>query len=65
VVAFVEAVVRADDATVGELRPALEAELGGAGLAELAIAIAGARVYPTTKRALGLAVSCSRVEVTV
>jgi alkylhydroperoxidase family enzyme len=65
VVAFAEAVVRADDAAVAELRPGLEAELGSAALAELAVTIAGARVYPTTKRALGLAISCSRVEVTV
>jgi alkylhydroperoxidase family enzyme len=63
VAAYTEAVVHANDLIVAELRPALEAELGAAGLAELALAIAGARVYPTTKRALGLAVSCSRIEV--
>lgn len=46
-----------------ELRMALEAEIGKAAMADLAIAIATARVFPAMKRALGHAQSCSRVEV--
>ncbi len=61
---FTQAVV----AATGEaepLRPRLRARYGDAGLVELALGIAAARVYPTTKRALGYATSCARVEVTI
>ncbi|PWR19686.1 hypothetical protein [Zavarzinia compransoris] len=48
-----------------ELRQALEARLGRAAMADLAIAIATARVFPALKRGLGHARSCRRVEVRV
>lgn len=35
------------------------------GVVELALAMAAARFFPVTKRALGYAVSCKRVEVHV
>lgn len=44
-----------DPATI----PALEERWGREVLAELAVAIAGVRIYPTIKRALGFAKSCS------
>lgn len=62
---YAAAVIAADDAQVAELLPALEADHGPDGVAELALAIAGARVYPTTKRALGQATSCSLVAIDV
>jgi alkylhydroperoxidase family enzyme len=46
-----------------ELRPHLSARYGEAGMVELALGIAAARVYPTTKRALGYATSCDLIEV--
>jgi alkylhydroperoxidase family enzyme len=49
----------------GPLRERLRARYGEAGLVELALAIASCRVFPVTKRALGYATSCSRVEVSV
>jgi alkylhydroperoxidase family enzyme len=61
---FTQAVV----AATGEeeaLRPRLHERYGEAGVVELALGIAAARVYPTTKRALGYATSCARVEVQV
>lgn len=51
-----------DDA---ELRDRLRASYGEAGLVELALAIATARVFPSVKRAMGHAVSCSLVRVEV
>jgi alkylhydroperoxidase family enzyme len=53
---------RGDDA---ELRERLRARHGDEGLVELALAVAAARVFPTTKRALGYATSCSLVEIEV
>lgn len=55
------------EATYGEgaLRERIRARYGEEGLIELAFAIASCRVFPVTKRALGYAVSCSRVEVRV
>jgi alkylhydroperoxidase family enzyme len=44
-----------------ELRDRLRARYGEEALIELAFAIATARVFPVTKRALGYAVSCSKV----
>jgi alkylhydroperoxidase family enzyme len=57
---------RAVVAATGEeedIRPRLRARYGDAGMVELALGIATARVYPTTKRALGYATSCARVEI--
>ena len=48
-----------------ELREALRARYGEAGLVELSLAIVRGRVYPTLKRGLGYATSCSLVEVRV
>lgn len=60
---FAEAVVgRGDDPG---LRERIKVRYGEAGVVELAIAIATCRVFPTTKRALGYAVSCERVGVEV
>lgn len=61
---FTKAVVQAtgeEDA----LREALRSRYGEEGLVELALAIAVARTFPTTERALGYANSCSRVKVLV
>ena len=44
-----------------ELRERIVAHFGDKGLVELAMGIAAARVFPTTKRALGYAVSCEPV----
>jgi hypothetical protein len=47
-----------------DLRERIRARHGDEGLVELALAIAAARVIPTTKRALGYATSCSvRIDV--
>jgi hypothetical protein len=61
---FAEAVV-ARTGEEDELRGRIEELYGKAGLVELALAIAVCRVFPTTKRALGFATSCSKVAVTV
>lgn len=45
------------------LRPRLLAYYGETGVAELALGIATAQVYPVTKRALGYATSCARVTI--
>ena len=58
---FTEAVVERTGAE-DELRERLRQRYGDEGLIELAMAIAGSRVYPVTKRALGYAKSCSLVE---
>jgi alkylhydroperoxidase family enzyme len=47
------------------LRDALVARYGDAGVVEIALAIVRGRVYPTLKRGLGYATSCSLVEVRV
>ncbi|MBL8823736.1 MAG: hypothetical protein JNJ77_14200 [Planctomycetia bacterium] len=46
-----------------DLRELIRIDYGEEGLVELALAIAACRVFPTTKRALGYATSCSKVEV--
>jgi alkylhydroperoxidase family enzyme len=48
-----------------DLREAMRARYGEAGLVELSLAIVRGRVYPTLKRGLGYATSCSLVEVRV
>jgi hypothetical protein len=53
---------REDDA---ELRDRLTKELGEEAFIELGLAIASSRIFPALKRALGYAVTCSRVTVTV
>lgn len=63
-VAFGEAVGRADEPG-DALRGRLRARHGDAGLAELALAAATARVFPAVKRGLGYATSCSLVTVEV
>lgn len=45
------------------LREQMRRHYGEAGLVELALAIAICRVFPTTKRALGYATSCSQVAI--
>ena len=61
---FAEEVVTASYAE-GELRERVRAAYGEKALVEMAMAIASARFFPVTKRALGYATSCSRVEVEV
>lgn len=58
---FAEAVARGEAAD----SETMETRYGAAGVAELALAIASARVYPTVKRAMGLAQSCARVTIEV
>lgn len=58
---FAQAVVTQQDDV--ELRERVKQQYGEEGLVELALTIAACRVFPTTKRALGYATSCSRVEV--
>ena len=60
---FARAVAAAEDDA--ELRASLRARYGEEAFVELALAIAAARVFPTTKRALGYATSCALVEVQV
>jgi hypothetical protein len=47
------------------LRQQLVGEIGEDALVDLALTIAGVRVYPTIKRALGYATSCRLVEIRV
>jgi alkylhydroperoxidase family enzyme len=47
------------------LRESIRARFGDRGLLDLAYAIASAQVMPLTKQALGLAKSCSKIEVRV
>jgi alkylhydroperoxidase family enzyme len=49
----------------GDVRERLRGRYGEEGLVELSLAIAASRVFPITKRALGYATSCARVNVTV
>jgi alkylhydroperoxidase family enzyme len=58
---FAQAVARGEPAD----SEAMEERYGAAGVAELALAIAAARVYPTVKRAMGLAKSCARITIAV
>lgn len=46
-----------------DLRELIRIEYGEEGLVELALTISACRVFPTTKRALGYATNCSRVDV--
>ena len=64
VVRFAEGVLARDGSEEAE-RHQIETELGATVLTELSLAIASARVFPTVKRGLGFAQSCSAVEVTV
>ncbi len=59
VVRFAEAVTMQSDDSA--LREAVRARYGDEGLVELALGIAAARVFPTTKRALGYATACALV----
>lgn len=61
---FGAAVCRADGSE-GPWRDALRRRHGDAALVELCLAVAAARVFPTVKRGLGHAVSCSLVQVRV
>jgi alkylhydroperoxidase family enzyme len=61
---FAEAVVEAGGAE-GEWRERVRAHYGEEALVEMALGIAAARVFPTTKRALGYATSCALVRVEV
>ena len=61
---FAQAVVEAGGAEV-EWRERVRERYGEAALVEMALAIAAARVFPTTKRALGYAASCALVRVDV
>jgi alkylhydroperoxidase family enzyme len=61
---FAESVVTADGDD-GAYRERLRKVFGEEGLVELALAIATCRVFPTLKRALGHAQSCSVVRVEV
>jgi alkylhydroperoxidase family enzyme len=61
---FAEAVVTASGEE-DSLRERMRQRYGEAGLVELALAIAVCRIFPTTKRALGYATSCSRVAIQV
>ncbi|HEV2881142.1 MAG TPA: hypothetical protein VGX24_07675 [Pyrinomonadaceae bacterium] len=61
---FAQAVVEADGAE-GEWRERVREQYGEEALVEMALGIAAARVFPTTKRALGYATSCALVNVEV
>ena len=58
---FTQSVLRQTDD--GALRETLRSRYGEQGLVELALAIATARIIPTTKRALGYGQSCAVLEV--
>jgi len=64
VIEFTRAVLRADGSEEA-LRERLESRLGPTQITELCLAIATARVFPTIKRGLGFAKSCSLVGVRV
>ena len=61
---FTEAVVR-KNGDEGDWRERLRERYGDEGIVELSLGIALARVFPTTKRALGYATHCHLVEVEV
>lgn len=58
---LIETRIRAEEA----VRPSLLARYGEAGVAELALAVAPARGFPTVKPGPGYARSCSLVDVAV
>lgn len=58
---FTKAVVENGD--TDRSREQLQKLYGEKALVELALAIASSRVFPITKRALGFAISCERIEV--
>jgi len=60
---FAEAIVTQTDDI--ELREAMRQQYGEEGLVELALTIAACRVFPTLKRGMGYATSCSRVRIEV
>jgi alkylhydroperoxidase family enzyme len=60
---FAVAVMRADDAGAEAEREHLLARYGPRGEADLAVAIAGALVFPALNRGLGRARGCARVRV--
>ncbi len=64
VVRFAEGVLRRDGSE-DESRGEIEARFGATVLTELSLAIATARVFPTLKRGLGFARSCSLVKVSI
>lgn len=59
---FAEAIA-ARDFSSEELRPRIEGWWGKAAVAELALAIASTRVFPTVKRVMGYGQACSRVAI--
>lgn len=59
---FAEAIA-ARDVRSEELRPLIESWWGKAAIAELALAIASTRVFPTVKRVMGYGQACSRVTI--
>lgn len=61
---FTRAVI-ADSAEQDDLRERIRGHYGDRGLVELSLAIAFHRAFPTLKRGLGYAKSCSRVTVAV
>jgi len=61
---FAEAVVKSSGEE-GPFRERIRQKYGDEGLIEMALAIASCRTFPTVKRALGYAVSCSKVAVSV
>lgn len=61
---FAQAVVEANGAE-GEWRERVRERYGEEALVEMSLAIAAARIFPTTKRALGYATSCALVRVDV
>lgn len=63
VMAFAKLVASGGDSE--ELRTKLKGVYGEAGFIELTLAITTARIFPTLKRGLGHAVSCSRVSVEI
>jgi alkylhydroperoxidase family enzyme len=61
---FAEVVVSAGEPEEA-LREKVRRRYGEEAFVELALAIASCRIFPTTKRALGYATSCSRVSIEV
>ena len=61
---FTEAVVKASG-NEETLRPRVRRHYGDRGLVELALAVGACRVFPVTKRALGYATSCDRVQIQI
>lgn len=59
---FAEAIVNRDIHSE-ELRPLIEGWWGKAAMADLALAIASTRVFPTVKRVMGYGQACSRVTI--